>query len=105
MSCCLRTTGTKMKINEIIDKHFDELKSKCHNDDRVISMSRTSEDVLQDVCLTAMRKFKQKDIGEEEGMIYLQKTLWYELKFQVNRVDPRMSYMDDLSKVDKANDE
>lgn len=94
-----------MKIGDIIDKHYKELKSKCHNDDRVISMSRTSEDVLQDVFLTALRKFKQKEIGEDEGVIYLQKTLFFELKFQVNRVDTKMTYMDDLGPVDRGIEE
>lgn len=91
-----------MKINEIIKKHFDELKSKCHNDDRVISLSRTSEDVLQDVFLTALRKFKEKEIGEDEGVIYLQKTLWYELKFQQNRIDTKIIYVDDLMPMDRG---
>lgn len=90
-----------MKINDVIAKHYQDLKWKCHNDDRVISMSRTSEDVLQDVCLTALRKFKAKEIDENEGVMYLQKTLWFELKFQINRIDPRMTYMDDLTKVDR----
>lgn len=99
------TIGVTMKINDIITKYFLELKSKCHNDDRVISMGRTSEDVLQDVCLTAVRKYRNKDVNEQEGLTYLLKTLFYELKFQRNRVDPRMVFTDDLSKVDKAIDE
>ena len=94
-----------MKINDIITKYYLELKSKCHNDDRVISMGRTSEDVLQDVCLTAVRKYRNKEIKEDEGKVYLQKTLFYELKFQRNRVDPRMVFLDDLTMVDKVSEE
>ena len=90
-----------MKINDIITKYYLELKSKCHNDDRVISMGRTSEDVLQDVCLTAVRKYRNKEIKEDEGKVYLQKTLFYELKFQRNRVDPRMVFTDDLTHYDR----
>ena len=65
-------------------------------------MSRTSEDVLQDVCLTAIRKFKEKDVDEEEGLAYLEKTLFYELKFQPNRVDQRMVFTDDLTSIEMA---
>ena len=90
-----------MKISEIITKYYEELKTKCHNDDKVISMSRTSQDVLQDVCLTALRKFKNREICEEVGKVYLHKTLFYELKFQTNRIDPRMLYTEDLTPYDR----
>jgi hypothetical protein len=51
----------------------------------VISLSKTEEDILQDVCVTAMRKFKDKDISEKEGMDYLKLTLYNEQHFQINR--------------------
>lgn len=94
-----------MKINEVISKHFEELKSKCHNDDKIISMSRTSEDVLQDVCLTAMRKYKNKDVDEQEALAYLQKTLFYELKFQLNRIDTKLVFVENFKNVDKADED
>lgn len=90
-----------MKINDIITKYYEELKAKCHNDDRVISMGRTSQDVLQDVCLTAIRKYKNKEVSEEDGKAYLYKTLFYELKFQTNRIDPKMVYTEDLTPYDR----
>lgn len=104
MSCCLMTMGT-MTINEIITNHYQELKSRCHNDYKVISLSRTSEDVLHDVCVTAIRKYKSKPVDEDEALTYLQRTLWFELKFQTNRVDPRIVVLDDLGKVDRAEDD
>ena len=48
-----------MTIGEIITKYYDELHEKCETD-VAVSMSRTGEDILQDVCITAMRKFKEK---------------------------------------------
>lgn len=90
-----------MTINDIITKYYALLKSRCHNDYKVISLSRTSEDVLQDVCLTALRKFKAKPICEGEGLEYLERTLYFELKFQVNRIDPRLTYVEDLGTVDR----
>lgn len=93
-----------MTIQQVITSNYYRLKSKCHNDYKVISLSRTSEDILQDVCLTAMRKFKGKDIDEQIGVEYLEKTLYYELKFQRNRVDTRVVYTDNLTEYDKGDE-
>lgn len=73
-----------MTINEIISKHYDELHKFC-SADKVISLSKTEEDILQDVCVTAMRKFKNDNITELEGMDYLKLTLWNEQHFQISR--------------------
>lgn len=93
-----------MTIQQVITSNYYRLKSKCHNDYKVISLSRTSEDILQDVCLTAMRKFKGKDIEEQIGVEYLEKTLYYELRFQRNRVDTRVVYTDNLTEYDKGDE-
>ena len=73
-----------MNIRKIIEQHYDELHSYC-SADKVISLSKTEEDILQDVCMTAMRKFKDKDISEKEGMDYLKLTLYNEQHFQMAR--------------------
>ena len=74
-----------MTIREIIDKHYDELHKFCSSD-VVISLSKTEEDILHDVCVTAMRKFKDKDISEKESMDYLKLTLYNEQHFQKSRI-------------------
>lgn len=73
-----------MTISDIIEKHYDTLKKEV-NGELVISHSKTSEDILQDVCLTALRKYKNTDISEEEGLSYLKKTLFTEKHFSWNR--------------------
>ena len=73
-----------MLISDIITKHYDTLKKEV-NGEKVISHSKTSEDILQDVCLTALRKYKNTDISEEEGLSYLKKTLFTEKHFSWNR--------------------
>lgn len=73
-----------MTINEIITKHYNTLHKEVSGE-VVISQARTTEDILQDVCLTAIRKFKQTDITEEEGLTYLKKTLFTEKHFSWNR--------------------
>lgn len=73
-----------MLIQEIISKYYDTLHKEV-NGELVISQSRTSEDILQDVCITALRKYKDNDITEEEGLNYLKKTLFTEKHFSWNR--------------------
>ena len=77
-------TLSSMLISDIISKHYDTLKKEV-NGELVISHSKTSEDILQDVCLTALRKYKNTDISEEEGLTYLKKTLFTEKHFSWNR--------------------
>lgn len=77
-------TLSSMLISDIISKHYDTLKKEV-NGELVISHSKTSEDILQDVCLTALRKYKNTDISEEEGLSYLKKTLFTEKHFSWNR--------------------
>ena len=88
-----------MTISDIITKHYDTLK-KGVNGELVISQGRTTEDILQDVCLTAMRKYKDTDISEEEGLSYLKKTLFTEKHFSWNRKKTDiMVYMDNLPDI------
>lgn len=74
-----------MKIADIINKYYDKLYKYCVVDNRVISQSRTPEDILQDVCFTALRKFKDDDIDEELGLGYLKKNIFTEHKFKYSR--------------------
>jgi hypothetical protein len=73
-----------MEIKDIIEKYYNKLKQEV-NGELVISQGRTTEDILQDVCLTAMRKFKNNQIEESEGLNYLKKTLFTEKHFSWNR--------------------
>ena len=88
-----------MTISDIIEKHYDTLKKEV-NGELVISHSKTSEDILQDVCLTALRKYKNTDISEEEGLTYLKKTLFTEKHFSWNRKKTDiMVYMADVPDI------
>ena len=88
-----------MTISDIIEKHYDTLKKEV-NGEKVISHSKTSEDILQDVCLTALRKYKNTDISEEEGLSYLKKTLFTEKHFSWNRKKTDiLVYMDNIPDI------
>lgn len=73
-----------MTIAQVIDKWFNTLHKEV-NGELVISQGRTTEDILQDVCITAIRKYGDTDISEEEGITYLKKTLFTEMHFSWNR--------------------
>ena len=73
-----------MTINDIITKYYYTLHKEV-NGELVISQGRTTEDILQDVCITAMRKYKNHQVEEEEGLNYLKKTLFTEKHFSWNR--------------------
>ena len=73
-----------MTIKDIITKYYDTLHKEVDGE-KVISQGRTTEDILQDICITAMRKYKDVEITEEEGLTYLKKTLFTEKHFSWNR--------------------
>lgn len=90
-----------MTINDIISKHYDELLQQC-SCDKVISQGRTECDILQDVCVTAIRKFRDKEIEEEEGLSYLKKTLFTEKHFQFSRLKGEiLTFVDNIQSYDK----
>lgn len=74
-----------MLIAEIITKNYNKLYKYCVTDNKIISQGRTPEDILQDVCVTALKKFGSNQIEENEGLTYLKKTLYTEKHFQYSR--------------------
>lgn len=86
-----------MTINQIITKYYKDLQSLC-KDDVAVSKGKTEYDLLNDVCLTAMRKFKESEITEDDGKEYLYKTLIREKHFQYKRIDKRIIFTDNLEK-------
>lgn len=86
-------------IRQIIAEHYNELLGQCTSD-KVISQGRTEFDILQDICITAIRKFKESEIEEEEGYSYLKKTLFTEKHFQRKRLKNEIIiYMGDLNEL------
>ena len=73
-----------MTIKDIITKHYDKLHSYCRAD-KTISLGKTEEDIMHDVLITAMRKFKDNQIDEIEGLRYIKKTMYSEQLFQKPR--------------------
>lgn len=86
----LKILKKKMLINDVISIYYKKLYNSVVYHNKVISQGRTPEDLLNDVCLTALRKFGTNEIEEDEGLGYLRKTLYNETHFQYNRIKNEM---------------
>lgn len=73
-----------MTIGEIITKHFMEFSGMVRNTDTVVEEGNTSEDIFQNVMLTAMKKYKG-EVDEKEGYDYIKKTFLLEVFFSPKR--------------------
>ena len=49
-----------MKINDVIEKNYDFIMNMSRSPDIVVSQGKTSDDILQDALVTAIKKFKDK---------------------------------------------
>lgn len=86
---------TGMRIQEVISKYWSQLSGACQ--DRVICSSKTEADVVQDVMLTALNKYKDRDVDEAEALEYLRKTLQAEKYFSYKRiVNEKLVYREDI---------
>lgn len=85
-----------MLISEIITKHYNEFRAMVKNQNTVIVNSKTPEDILQDVMITSLKKFKG-DVSEEEGYNYIKKTLQCEKHYSYKRkVNDMLVFTDDM---------
>lgn len=83
-----------MKLNEVINKYYDEWLRfvKTKNVSTVVDEAcRTSDDILQDVMVTAIRKYGDTDVDEQEALEYVKLTLCTELAVQYKR-KPKMIF-------------
>lgn len=85
-----------MTIANIISSYYNELKSMCRDKERIVSEGRTDEDWLNDICLTALKKYRDTEIDEDEGKEYLKKNLLMSLMFKYKKIDNKISYMEDM---------
>ena len=66
-----------MKISEIIQKNYEELLDRCRKYNSAEEI-RCPEDVLHDILLTAITKYKDKEVDEEEVIHYLKRSLYFD---------------------------
>ena len=86
-----------MTIGEIITKHFNEFSGMVKNADIVIEEGNTYEDIFQNVMMTALKKYKGKEVDENEGLEYIKKTFLLEVFFSPKRKNRDMLVFTDAS--------
>lgn len=86
-----------MTIGEIITAHFNEFSGMVKNTDIVIEEGNTYEDIFQNVMLTALKKYKDKEVDENEGLEYIKKTFLLEVFFSPKRKNRDMLVFTDAS--------
>ena len=74
-----------MTIGEIITKHFNEFSGMVKSTDIVIEEGNTYEDIFQNVMMTSLKKYKNKEVDENEGLEYIKKTFLLEVYFAPKR--------------------
>ena len=74
-----------MSIGDIITAHFMEFSGMVRNTDTVVEEGLTYEDIFQNVIMTALKKYKGKEIDENEGIEYIKKTFLLEVFFSPKR--------------------
>lgn len=84
-----------MVVSEIISKHYVELFKAIPNKDTIVSMDRDGQDLFHDCLITALRKFKDSNITEDEGLEYIKKTIGAEIFFNPKRLkNEKIIYME-----------
>ena len=73
-----------MTISDIITNNYTMLKKRVKKYNSNIELLE-GDDVLGDIALMALRKFKDKDITEEEGLRYMLRNLYFESVFRPKR--------------------
>lgn len=63
-----------MNIRDILSLHYAEFLAMCTNTDIALYGGKTSEDLLGEAVITAINKYKDSEITEEEGYEYIKKT-------------------------------
>ena len=86
-----------MTIGEIITAHFNEFSGMVKNADIVIEEGNTYEDIFQNVMMTALKKYKDKEVDENEGLEYIKKTFLLEVFFSPKRKNRDMLVFTDAS--------
>ena len=99
-----------MTINEAIDKWYWHFIAFAKNTDTLVYDGNTTEDVVHNMMLMALRKWGDSDEDEKVLFDYLQKSIAMQLKLirkkknskevpydSVNGIDRKYSYMPDYA--------
>ena len=88
-----------MTISDILAKHYLDFLNLCTKTDTALYGGKTSEDLLSECCLTLLKRYKDKDLDEEEGVDMLKKTFlekcFFSFKKKSSRKEKMIEYIAD----------
>lgn len=94
-----------MTINEVITKHFFQLKALAKPSDIPVYNGNMIEDIFQSCFITAIKKFKNKDVDENIALEYLKRTILNEIKFSYRRkAKDRLLFVENIIVYDKSDE-
>ena len=89
-----------MNVRDALEKNIEHFKSMSLRPDICVSKSQTSDDILQNVFLTTIKKFQDKDVEEDEIIKYVEKTFINEIKYQYKRLKSEIViYTDEIPDI------
>lgn len=70
-----------MTVDEIISQRYQDLQKLLKNTDTIVYEGLTYDDILNNVLITQLRKFKDQDLDPEEGFETIKRAVLTEFLF------------------------
>lgn len=70
-----------MTVDEIISQRYQDLQKLLKNTDTIVYEGLTYDDILNNVLITQLRKFKDQDLDPEEGFEAIKRAVLTEFLF------------------------
>jgi hypothetical protein len=70
-----------MTVDEIISQRYQDLQKLLKNTDTIVYEGLTYDDILNNVLITQLRKFKDTDLDPEEGFEAIKRAVLTEFLF------------------------
>ena len=87
-----------MTINEIIEKHFNELEKMIVDTETISYNSNTDDDIFQDTLLKLLKKYKgQEDLPEDETLADIKKEISMAGFFKFKKMNSNTVYIEDIA--------
>ena len=90
-----------MTINEAIEKWYDHFIAFAKATDRVITNGYSTDDVIHDMLLMALRKWGEDDVDEQTLFDYLEKSCAMQLKFQNKKKNSKEVPFDSINNINR----
>lgn len=83
-----------MNIRDIIERHYKDFQQRAakHNNN---SPTLEPDEILDEVLITAIKKYDKQDIEEQEALQYIKRNMFMESVFVPKRIDNKTVYIEE----------